>query len=357
MSDVADRPGRNRYLTSVGQRRPSSPVVTGVRRDLLREFGVLAPPMTLHEPLPSVLTGAWAVLYESNLAVGDVSRDEKESINVAISQVNECPYCVDVHVMALQVLGAGSSSRQLRQGEPTDPRLRDIAAWAKATREPDSRLLAHPPFPGPEAVEAVGTALAFHYLNRMVSVFLPEQPIRGLRGPFAGIVRTYTKLVLLGPASRRAKPKGRSLRHLESPEAADQFSWAAARPEIQIAYTALDRAVETEAARRLPGAGLARVAEVVSRWDASAPPMRRAWVDEHLEGLEPADRAAAVVGLLTALAPYQVDRRVVEAFQTHVPGDEALLALVAFGAWRATRRLSEWTVAPLVSSGSSRTGS
>lgn len=39
-------------------------------------------------------------------------------------------------------------------------------------------LLADPPFEPPDAPYAVGTALTFHYINRMVSAFLKPAPAR-----------------------------------------------------------------------------------------------------------------------------------------------------------------------------------
>ncbi|MEK8107788.1 hypothetical protein NKG94_27185 [Micromonospora sp. M12] len=51
--------------------------------------------------------------------------------------------------------------------------------------------------------------------------------------------------------------------------------------------------------------------------------------------LGPADRAAARLALLTAVASYQVDEEVVGEFRRHHPDDGTLVDAAAWAAWSA----------------------
>ncbi|NUP84002.1 MAG: carboxymuconolactone decarboxylase family protein, partial [Nonomuraea sp.] len=58
--------------------------------------------------------------------------------------------------------------------------------------------------------------------------------------------------------------------------------------------------------------------------------------------LPPAERPAARLALLTALASHQVDRRAVEEFAATAPGDAALVEVTAWASLSAARRVGAW---------------
>src|SRR6185295_15469362 len=92
----------------------------------------------------------------------------------AVSVANTCPYCVDVHGAAVTVLGQGRD-------------FPEVTAWVDGTGpvpgEPDDRP------------ELVGVAVTFHYLTRMVNVFLPNSPLPpGLpRGPGLAVLGRFLR--------------------------------------------------------------------------------------------------------------------------------------------------------------------
>ncbi|MEV6623168.1 carboxymuconolactone decarboxylase family protein, partial [Amycolatopsis sp. NPDC051114] len=93
-----------KYVEAVRPRHARG-LVRDVYRQVERDFGMLAPPVALHSPAPEVLAAAWLMLRESLVAGGTASRADKEVVAAAVSAANSCPYCVEVHGMALASLG------------------------------------------------------------------------------------------------------------------------------------------------------------------------------------------------------------------------------------------------------------
>ena len=77
-------------------------------------------------------------------------------------------------------------------------------------------------------------------------------------------------------------------------------------------------------------------------WNGGNQPLSRSWVEPVLAHLPADERAVAQVALLTALAPHQMCEPVVAEFRAVHPGDEALIAVAAWGAFAATRRIGAW---------------
>src|SRR5207237_2164674 len=97
----------------------------------------------------------------------------KEAIATAISRINDCPFCVGAHAFLANVAGSKDDGEVLATGAPTgiaDRYRRDLAQWAAATRRPGDELLQRVPFSEAEAPEVIGTAVGFHYINRVVEV-------------------------------------------------------------------------------------------------------------------------------------------------------------------------------------------
>jgi hypothetical protein len=65
-----------------------------------------------------------------------------------------------------------------------------------------------------------------------------------------------------------------------------------------------------------------------------------------LSGLDETSKIAGRLVLLTALAPYQVDERVVRAFIERFPGHDRLLNALAWGSLTAARKIGTWLYVP-----------
>ena len=87
---LTTRVARRAALAHVEHVIPTDPstatgLVREVYRQVERDFGMLAPPIALHSPAPTVLAAAWAMLHESLLATGTTPRATKEAIATAVS--------------------------------------------------------------------------------------------------------------------------------------------------------------------------------------------------------------------------------------------------------------------------------
>ncbi len=319
--------------------------LAAVYEEIERDFGVRPRPILLHAPVPELLIASWTVLRETVVADGRLPRAAKELIAMAVSSGNRCRYCVDAHGLMLHALGAGAAERSLFAGHHErieDPQLAALAAWGAATGSPGAAILARPPFSPAEAPEAIGTALCFHYINRMVTVLLGETPLpvrsRWLRRPL--LARIGRRLARRLAAPRRP---GSGLAPLPAADVPESLRWAAASPLIAAAFTRFAAAVDAAGAPFLAPPTQARLADRLARWRGEAAPLGAAWIEEVSGGLSPAQAAAARLALLAALAPERA-RVEVHAFRAHWPGDPPLVSVLAWGSFHAAARISEWLV-------------
>jgi AhpD family alkylhydroperoxidase len=282
-------------------------VVADVYRQSQRDFGMLAPPVALHSPAPRTLAAVWTMLRETLLANGGVDRATKEAVAAAVSVANACPYCVDVHGTAVAALAGGN-------------RFPRVEAWVNGTGpapgEPDHRP------------ELVGVAVTFHYLNRMVNVFLPDSPLPGglPRGPGLSVFGRFIRTTARTPV----RP-GESLDLLPAAPLPADLSWAAGHPVVARAFGA--------AAAAFDGGVPDSVRDLLATTTDGARGIGRAWVDDLLTSLPPADRPAGRVALLTAFASYQLDDSVIGEFRRDHPDDRSLVELTAWASFTAARRL------------------
>ena len=70
--------------------------------------------------------------------------------------------------------------------------------------------------------------------------------------------------------------------------------------------------------------------------------MSRHWAEEVIANLDDVHKPAARLALLTALASYQVDEGVINAFRAYQPGDDELINATAWASFTATRRIGSW---------------
>ncbi|MDM4719260.1 carboxymuconolactone decarboxylase family protein [Micromonospora sp. WMMA1363] len=330
--------GRVRYLRPVF---PSSapPAVRRVYDPLEREFGVLAPPVALHAPAPRALAAAWVILRETLVARGRCTRAAREAVAAAVSVGNACPYCVDVHASTMQGLVRGSDAAAVaadRVDSIGDPGVRELVRWL---RDDASATGDAPPFPAEAASEVIGVAVTFHYLNRMVNVFLDASPMPAvLPGRLRGGARRLLG-VLLRPAARRAAAPGDALDLLPTAPLPPDLGWATGTPTVAAAFARASATVDELADAVVPTPVRDLVGERIAAWDGSPPGLSRAWAADAVAALPPGHRATARLALLTAMASYQVDDAVVDDHRRRAPGDADLVAVTAWASLTAARQL------------------
>ncbi len=310
------------------------PLRDRVHAQIRRDFGMRVEPFTLHDPVPALLAGFWMVCREATLA-GVVPRAHKEAVATAVSSANRCPYCVDAHVMMLHATGSHDAAAALATGGGVrDPTVRALVEWARTS---GTAPTAPPCASAVARAELVGTAVAFHYVNRMVSVLLDETPlpVRGERWK-----RPLRRLVgwTLGATVRRAKEPGAALAFLPDAPLPSDLAWAAASPAVAGAFARFAAAVDGAGAVALDAGVRAQVTAVLARRPHGGEPgPGRAWLDEATAGFDGTRRAEARLALLVARVPWQVDDAVVAAYRAMRPDDAALVAALAWSAFAAAR--------------------
>jgi AhpD family alkylhydroperoxidase len=361
MSRMFIRTARRSSLAQIRHVRPVRPderggsgpdLVARVYAEIEREFGMLAPPMALHAPVPEVLAAGWLMLRETLVATGLVDRETKEAVGTAVSQANTCPYCVEVHGATLRGLaqagGVGpwlATADAITDGRAeaiADPAAREIFAWARASGSRDAAARHGRPFPVEQTPELVGVALTFQYLNRMVNLFLRESPFPPGLPPAArgGLLRLLMRI--LRPTTRMVHRPGTALALLPAAPLPADLSWAAGNPGVAGAFARAAAAIEAAGERAVPEPVRDLVAARLAQWSGEAPGLSRAWAEEAVSGLPAGDRPAGRLALLTALASYQVDQSVIDDFRRDHPGDEALIGLTSWASMAAARRVGEW---------------
>ncbi len=321
----------------------ASGLTAQVYRQIKRDFGALVEPFTLHSPAPQLLAGVWMATRETELT-GRVRRELEEAVAATISQLNQCPYCQDAHTMMLHATAAHNAATAISHGRDDqiqDPALREIVAWAAATRSPGDAILLSPPFSAEEAPEVVGTAVVFHYINRMVDVFLSETPLPSNRDWLKGTLKRLAGWYF-SSAARRQKPDGASLELLPVADLPADLAWAAASPTVASAFARWAAVIETAGRNALPDDVRALVGERVAAWNGEFPGLSRGWVEEAMAGLDDSSKPAARLALLMALAPYQVDEGVIEGYRAWRSGDDALVEAAAWASFMAARRVGTW---------------
>lgn len=334
----------NGVRRTIGQIRYVTPVMPGSADGLVarvyaqaeRDFGLVAPPLALHSPAPPALAAVWLMLRETLLADGSAARERKETVAAAVSAANACPYCVAVHSAAIGGLVSGGVPAEIAAGRAeriSDPVLREVAVWAGATGTRDaSRQLPHRDF-----AELAGVAVTFHYLNRMVTVFLPESPLPPLTPkPMGGWVMGMLASAMLAP---RPVP-GVSLDLLAEAPLPGEFAWAADTPHVAGALARAAAAIDEAGQAAVPGLVRELVRDRLHGWDGQPPGMGRAWADAATAGLAGADRAAGRLALLAAFSPHQVTKA--DVAEAGHQGDQALVALMSWASMAAARTIASW---------------
>lgn len=333
-----------RYVTTVppGQARG---LVAEVYAQVADESRMVVPPALLHSPVPPLLAAYWMLMREPLIASGAVDRLAKEALAAAVSVANICPYCADMHSAGMYDLSGEHAAEAIvhdRVEDIEDPRLRELAGWARAAHLPDEVLGRPAAFAEPHRAELVGVVVSFHYITRMVNVFLPSFLLpprlgpRGRRRFKQGIGR------ILGPTLRADRVPGRSVPLLPPAPLPAAAGWAAGHPAVAGAVSRAHAAFEAAGQRSVPPGVRELVRQRLARWRGEETGLSRQWCEGLIGELPAGQRPAARLALLTALASYQVDEDVVGEFRRVAPDDATLVETVAWAAFAAAYQVGTW---------------
>lgn len=262
--------------------------VVEIYSQIKRDFGALVEPFTLHSASPKLLGGVWAACRETELISTVVPRNEKELIASVVSQINRCPYCVDAHTIMLNAGGEHEVSQLLSTdaaNDIVDPRLSALYEWASNTRSPQSPIVLTPPFSLQAAPEIIGMAVLYHYINRMVSLFLSDSPlplnVSWMKASLKRIAGWYFSL-----AARKTKSPGESLKFIPTAPLPDDLLWAEGSPIITKSFAGFSYVVEEAGVALLTADVRQCVEKFIHSWNGEDPGMSRQWVEAVIEELD-----------------------------------------------------------------------
>jgi hypothetical protein len=100
--------------------------------------------------------------------------------------------------------------------------------------------------------------------------------------------------------------------------------------------------IEEAGKRALSDEVRSSVLNAAQYWNGSDQGIDNKWYDKAMAPLTVMDIAAGRLALLTAFAPYRVDETIIGAFSTRYPGDDLLIAALAWSSFTAARRIGTW---------------
>jgi arsenate reductase-like glutaredoxin family protein len=208
-----------------------------IYKHIEENFGKLVEPIVLHSINTELTLSVWSVLYETVLVSGEIKRSLKEAVATCISEINKCQYCVDAH--SIMIFGTEKELYKtiltIKNGNTIlESKADKIMYWAISNFDFENSIIENPPFNRKEAPEIIGTAILFHYINRMVSIFAGYSPL-----PISIMKEFISKFVstfIFSKAINKSKFKGESLLFIESKNQQFTFDWANESPEISKAF-------------------------------------------------------------------------------------------------------------------------
>lgn len=315
-------------------------LVAQVYAQVAEEMRLVVPPALLHSPVPEVLAGYWALMREPLLPSRRLDRGTKEAVAAAVSVATICPYCVDMHSVSMYDVSTEQYAEAVagdRIDEIADPRLRAVTGWARTAHQLDDGEPLPDFLSAVDRAELIGVVVAFHYLTRMVNVFLSSFLLPPGLGPRSrrrfkqGISR------VLRPTLRDDRRPGRSLELLPAAPLPADAGWATADQVVAAAVARAYRTFEAAGARSLSPRVRQLVLRRLADWRGEETGLSTAWCERTIAHLPEPERAAARLALLTALASYQVDEEVVEEFRRYRPDDASLVEAAAWASFAAAR--------------------
>lgn len=293
--------------------------VAAVYDQVNEEFSSIGPAVMMLSPAPELLAPGWALLRES-LVSGEAPRWRKEVVTVSVSRMNRCAYDLAGHLVFLRLAGGAHVADALSRGK-SPAEVADLARWA--------RLGGAPPVPAEHRPEYIGTALALHFVNRLVLALLAEDL---LPGSMSEDEPPAFDSAPIARAIAQERTPGTSLSLLEATPL-DRPKWAADSP-IGTAYAAFRHAASRGDALLSDSAR-----KVVHDTMTDHLLTGRGWLTKALAPLVPEDRPAATLALLAGLAPAEITAEDVSVWRGTQHTDHCLLHLLAYGAFQAVTHI------------------
>ena len=278
---------------------------------------------------------------ESEL-VGNVPREIKEAIAASVSKLNQCPYCVDAHTIMIRATGEKRLAQLISQeqyGKINPDRARKIVKWALSTLSPESKTISSPPFEAKEAPEIIGTAVFYHYINPMVTIFLDNSPIPV---PFFKAQMKQLASHIFKKAVNRSKSPGTSLTLLPNRKLPKDLSWSKESPNIAGAYARFAGVIKDLEKTVVPKQTQQTVNQYTNEWSTKSQEFGSEWLEEATIKMDPQSKIATTIALLTVFTPYKMTKETINNFRRFFPQQNQLLGITAWASFTKARRIGNW---------------
>ena len=146
-------------------------------------------------------------------------------------------------------------------------------------------------------------------------------------------------------AARRPKASGASLAFLPEVGLPDDLAWASASATLAGALGRLAHEIDREGRAALPAETISFASDYIQKWEGNAHGIDRDSVDDAISRLSPEHSSSARLVLLTALAPHEVDEKVICEFADSGQGQKRLLGALSWASFTAARRIGSWLAA------------
>ena len=313
-----------------------------------RDFGRVVEPVALHSIIPELLASNWSVLRETNVIEDKAKRNVKDAIAAAVSKINKCPWCIDAHTIMLIGLKSRKVAQVIENEDLSlikDAKMRSIVEWALANRTPNAKIICDPPFTFDEAPEIIGTAIYYHYVNKMVSVLLNETPLPTKASSLKPFMKKIAAL-RFSTALKRHKKAGESLEFIDTFGLDKDLFWASENKRIALTFTAHKKTVEKLAEKYVPTEVQTIVIKTIEEWKGEDPGISQGWVKRHISNLHERLKPVARLSLLTAISPYQIDNKTINSYRQFNSEDVALLATLSWTSFVTAIRIGKWLSKP-----------
>lgn len=323
-------------------------LIADIYTQMKRDFGRVVEPVALHSIIPELLASNWSVLRETNVIEDKAKRNVKDAIATTVSKINKCPWCVDAHTIMLIGLRYQKVAKAIENEYLSlikDTKMRSIVEWALANRTPNAKIINNPPFTFDEAPEIIGTAIYYHYVNKMVSVLLNETPLPTKASSLKPFMKKIAALKF-STALKRPKKAGESLKFIDSFNLVKDLFWASENKRIAVTFTAHKKIVEKLAEKYVPTEVQTVVIKIIEEWKGEDPGISRGWVERYISNLHEPLKPVARLSLLTAISPYQIDDETINSYRQFNPEDEALLSTLSWASFVTAIRIGKWLSKP-----------
>ncbi|MDX1684238.1 MAG: carboxymuconolactone decarboxylase family protein, partial [Saprospiraceae bacterium] len=297
---------------------------------------VLGPPFMLHAVNPPLMSASWILVRESLIVKGHVNRLTKEAIAGGVAISNQCPFCVEAHIN----MSGGKTSYE-------DRRLFD---WSKHHYDVDHEIIKNPPFGKEEAPEILGTVLAFHYINRMVSAFVTDYPLP--LPDFLAFMKPVISSFFKMTASKnlinvRAQP-GEFPEKLPMKGISAQFAWSLRSPYIGTSFTSFNYIIAQHGQHVIPDNVRQRTIEFFQNWNGEQYGVSNQWLIQATEGFSDVNREIAQLVLLSGIQAYKISEARLFKLRNMGISDHDLVTITAWGAWQAVKKINSWISTPFL---------